>query len=66
MGVEQAAVAVGGVLVDAQVGDEDHLVTHLSAQVREGLLHDAGGIPGAGALRVFRGGHAEEHDCRDA
>ena len=66
VGADDPAVAVVGVLVDAQVGDEHHLVAHLGAQVGEGELHDAVGVPGPGALRVLVGGHAEEDHAGDA
>ena len=45
VGPDDAAVPVVGVLVDAQVGDEHHLVADLAAKVGEGELHDAGRIP---------------------
>ena len=66
VGADDAAVAVVGVLVDAEVGDEHHLVADLGAQVGERELHDAVGIPGAGALGVLVGGHAEEDHAGDA
>ena len=45
VGTDDAAVAVVGVLVDAQVGDQHHLVSDLGPQVGERQLHDAVGIP---------------------
>ena len=49
--VEHAAVAVVGVLVDAQVGDQHDVVADVAAQVGERELHDAVGIEGAAARR---------------
>jgi hypothetical protein len=64
--VEDPAVAVVGVLVDAQVGHEDDVVADLVAQVAEGHLDDAVGVPRLGALGVLAGGDAEEDHGRDA
>ena len=50
---EHAAVAVVGVLVEAQVGDEHDVVAHLVAQVAERELHDAVGVPRLAAGRVL-------------
>ena len=45
VGADDAAVPVIGVLVDAQVGDEHHLIADLTAKVGQGELHDAGRVP---------------------
>ena len=63
---EDAAVAVVGVLVEAQVGDEHDVVAHLRDEVAQRDLHDAVGVPRLRALGVLRGRHAEEDDARDA
>ena len=60
--VEHAAVAVVGVLVDAQVGDQHDVVADVAAQVGEGELHDALGIEGAGADGVLACRDPEQHD----
>ena len=60
--VDDAAVAVVGVLVDAQVGDQHDVVADVAAQVGQGQLHDALGIEGAGADGVLGARHAEQHD----
>ena len=49
--VEHAAVAVVGVLVDAQVGDQHDVVADVAAQVGERQLDDAVGVVGAAAER---------------
>jgi hypothetical protein len=50
---EQAAVAVVGVLVEAQVGHDDELVADLGGDVGERQLHDARRVVGAGPARVL-------------
>ena len=45
--VDDAAVAVVGVLVDAQVGHDHDVVADVAAQVAQRQLHDAVGIEGA-------------------
>ena len=50
---EHAAVAVVGVLVEAQVGHEHERVADLVAQVAQRHLHDAVGVPGPGARGVL-------------
>ncbi len=45
-GREQAAVAVIGVLIQAQVGHEHRGVAHLSGQVLQRELDDAGRVVG--------------------
>ena len=51
--VEDAAVAVVGVLVEAEVGDEHDRVAELVAQVAQGHLHDAVGVPGPRPVGVL-------------
>ena len=58
--VDDPAVAVIGVLVDAQVGHEHDRVAELGAQVAQRDLHDAVGIGGAAADGVLLRRHAEE------
>ena len=50
VGAHDAAVAVVGVLVEAEVGHEHERVADLVAQVAQRHLHDAVGVPGAAAL----------------
>ena len=64
--VEHAAVAVVGVLVDAQVGDQHDVVAEVAAQVGQRELHDAVGVEGAAADGVLARRHAEQHDGADA
>ena len=64
--VDEPAVAVVGVLVEAQVGHDHEVVAHVRAQVAQGHLHDALGVPRARALGVLAGGHAEEDHGRHA
>ena len=54
VGVEDPAVPVVGVLVEAVVGHEHELVADLVAQVAQRDLHDAVGVVGARAARVLR------------
>ena len=56
VGVEHAAVAVVGVLVEAEVGHQHDVVADLVAQVAQGDLHDALGVPGARAPGVLLAG----------
>ena len=63
---EHAAVAVVRVLVDAQVGDEDHVVAHLLAQVGERQLDDAMGIPRTGPFGILAARNSEQDHARDA
>ena len=64
--VEHAAVAVVGVLVDAQVGDQGDVVAEVAAQVGEGQLHDPLRVGRAAAGGVLDGRHTEQHDAADA
>jgi hypothetical protein len=57
---------VVGVLVDAEVGHENHLVTDLVAQVLQRHLDDAIGVPRLGTDGVLLPGDPEEDDGRDA
>ena len=59
-------MAVVGVLVYAQVGHEDDVITHLVAQVLQRHLDDAVGVPGLGALGILVLGDSEEDDGGDA
>ena len=54
--VEDAAVAVVGVLVDAQVGHQHDVVAEVGAQIAQGDLHDAVGVerPAADGVLVAR------------
>ncbi len=64
---DDAAVAVAGVLAEADVGDEDELLRGCGLLERaQGLLHDAVVFPCAGALLVFGFGQAEEQQAADA
>ena len=64
--VEQPAVAVAGVLVEAQVGHEHHPVADRVAQSAQRHLHDALRVPGSRPPLVLLGGHTEEDDTGDA
>src|SRR5436309_907955 len=57
---QHAAVPMVGVLVEAKVGHEDELVADLVAEVTQGDLHDAVGVPRFGALGVLAGRDAEK------
>jgi hypothetical protein len=64
---DEAAVAVGGVLTEADVGDEDEGIEGtVLFEGAEALLDDALFVPGAGALFVFGFGEAEEEEATDA
>lgn len=67
VGVEDAAVAVVGVLVEAEVGHDDEVVPDLVAHGADGDLEDAVGVRPRGPVRVLllvlR--HPEEHDPGD-
>ena len=61
------AVAVAGVLAQADVGDEHELLCRAGLfQRAKSLLHDAIVGPGAGGLLVFRFRQAEEKQAADA
>ena len=66
VGGEHAAVAVVGVLVEAVVGHEHEAVADLVAQVAQGHLHDAVGVPRLRADGVLARGHAEQDHAGDA
>jgi hypothetical protein len=57
---------VVGVLVDAEVGHEDHVVSDLVTEVLQGHLDYAVGVPRLGADGVLAPGDPEEDDGRDA
>ena len=59
-------MAVVGVLVQAEVGDEGHLRPELVPQSAEGDLHDPVLCPRPAALGVLARGDAEEHERRHA
>jgi hypothetical protein len=59
-------VAVVGVLVEAEVGHEHDVGTHVVAQVTQGNLDDAVAGPGLGTLGILGGRDAEEHDAGHA
>jgi hypothetical protein len=60
--VQDAAVAVVGVLVQAEVAKDHVVVAELLAQEPEGPLGDAVRIPRLGALGVLPVGDAEQHE----
>ena len=64
--VEDAAVAVIGVLVDAQIGDQHEIVTDLGAQVAERHLDDALRVERRTAGGVLRRRQTEQHHRPDA
>ena len=59
---EDAAVPVVGVLVEAEVGHEDELVTHRVAHGAQRDLHDALRVPRAAPLGVLARRDAEEDE----
>ena len=64
---DHAAVAVAGVLAEADVGDEDKLFCGCTLlEGAKALLHDSVVVPGAGGLLVFAVGQAEEQQSADA
>ena len=64
---DHAAMAVAGVLAEANVGDEDQLFSGCGLLERaQRLLHDAVFIPGAGALLVFCVRQAEKQQAAEA
>ncbi len=65
-GVEDPAVAVVGVLVEAQVGDQHQPVAQLVGQPAQGHLDDAVRIAGPAADGVLGCGHPEEDHGRHA
>ena len=67
LSTHDAAVAVAGVLAQADVGDEDQLFRGARLLERaQRLLHDAVFVPGAGGLFVFAFRQAEEQQAADA
>ena len=66
VGVEDAAVAVVGEFVQADVAHDDQLVADLGADVPDGLVQHAVRVQRGGAAGVADGGDAEEHDAADA
>jgi hypothetical protein len=64
-GGEHAAVAVVGVLAQAEVGDQGDLVAEVAGEGLEGPLHDPLGRPCLGALGVLGRRHAEQQQRRD-
>ena len=65
VGAQQAAVAVGGVLAQAHVGDDQRVRARVLDRAG-GELHDALVVPGAAALLVLVGGQAEQQHAGDA
>ena len=63
--VSTPAVAVVGVLAEADVGEDEQLGVRRLDRAR-GELDRAVVVPGAGAVGVLLGGDAEEQDGRDA
>ena len=64
---DDAAVAVGGVLAEADVGDGDEGVEGaVGLEGAEALLDDALGVLGAGGLLILRLGQAEEEQAAEA
>ena len=62
VGVEHAAVAVVGVLVQAQVAHDDRVVAELVAQRADRPLRDAVGVPRLGAFGVLARRDPEQHE----
>ena len=63
---EYPAVAVVGVLVEAEVGHQDELIAHAIAQGAQGALDDAVGVVGLRPGRILRRRDAEEDQAGDA
>ena len=63
--VQDPAVPVVGVLVEAEIGYEDHLVTEVVAQLSERDLDDAVTVRCARSDRVLAGWHPEQHERSD-
>ena len=59
-------MAVVGVLVQAEVRDQDGVGADLDNQVGQGELHDPGGVVGGRPARVLDGGHPEQDEATDA
>ena len=66
VGREQAAVAVVGELVEAEVGHHRELVAHLGDHVGDREVEHAGRVDAAGAGGVLVLGDAEEHHAAEA
>ena len=66
VGPEHAAVAVVGVLVEAEVGHQDELVPDGVAQGVQGALHDPVRAVRLGPGGVLRRRHPEEDETRNA
>ena len=64
--VQHPAVAVVRVLVQAEVGDDDVLVTQLVPERPERALRDPVGVPGLGSLCVLALRNSEQHESADA
>ena len=58
LAVQDATVAVGGELAEADVGDDGHVGDSLLNDA-DGLLDDAAGVVRLGPKRVFVGGNSE-------
>ena len=55
-------MAVVGVLVDAQVGDQHDVVADIVAEIGEGELGDAVGVVGTAPERILVRRNPEQHD----
>ena len=64
--VEHAAVAVIGVLVDAQIGHQHHSIADLGRQIGQAQLHNSLRIEGLRADGIFGGRHSEQDHGSDA
>ena len=60
--VEDAAVPVVGVFVDAQIGHHHHAVADGLTYVAQGHLHDSVWVERSRPYGILRGGHTEQHE----
>ena len=64
--VEHAAVAVVGVLVDAQIGHQHHPIADLVGQISQAQLHNSLRVEGLRADGILGGRHSEQDHGADA
>ena len=64
--VEDAAVAVVGVLVDAQIGHQHHSIADVGGKIGEAQLHNSLRVEGFRADGILGGRHPEQDHGADA
>ena len=62
--VDNPAVTMVGVLIDAQVSHQNDVVANVITQIRQGALDDAIWIPSLGANGILASRYSKEHHSR--